>query len=88
MKIFRPRASYARRPLAEFAQLQNCGPRRSLHIKTIIDVKILLVFDARGIPSAITVGLTVRAGKQWWGVQLLQQAYARTVQHDPGLPIA
>lgn len=73
---------------AELAQLQNCGSQHSLHIKTIIDVKIPLVFDARGIPSAITVGLTTRAGKQWSVVQLLQQAYARTVQHAPDLPIA
>jgi hypothetical protein len=61
---FRLRAGIDDPLKAEIAQLQNRSPQPSLHVTGIHDAKIPPIFDARGIPSAITVGLTGRAGKQ------------------------
>jgi hypothetical protein len=61
---FRPRAGMDHLS-SRISTIAEFGSQPSLHVIGINDANIPLVFDAREIPSAITVALTARAGKQW-----------------------
>jgi hypothetical protein len=59
--------STARRLLNSSSKIDTIAELRSqssLNIRGIIDATILLVFDTREIPSAISGGLTAQAGRQ------------------------
>ena len=76
---FRPRAGIDH-PSSRISTIAEFGPQPSMHVIGINDTKISLIFDARGISSGITAGLTARGDNQLSGVQLLPEVCARTVQ--------